>query len=222
MLTDSLDYPNATGHNDGIAESLPVFESSSLFILLYAYQKFSGNDTWTRSHRPLLEGYAKYLAENTLYPARQLTSVDAIRPTANQTALAIQATIGLKAASKVTANRTYDALATSYAKTIYHDGLGLDGNNASDSTHFTYNYGNGSTWNVLFTAFADAMLDLNTFPAEAWEMQSDWYLGRIQEAGLAYAGPESDTNYTGKPLTWGITDWSKFGSLISDSLADGF
>jgi hypothetical protein len=188
---------------------MPLFETSTLFILLYAYQNFSGDGAWAQQYRPLLEGYAEYLAVNSLYPASQLVSVDAIAATANQTALAIQSTIGLKAASILTGNCTYATQARSFAQTIYDDALGLDGSTVAESTHFTYNYGHDTTWNVLFAAYSDVLLDLNTFPAAAWELQSTWYLKQMQEEGLPFAGPVTDTSYTGTPITWGLTDWSK-------------
>ena len=189
---------------------MPLFETSTLFILLFAYQKYTGDTAWAQNYLPLLEGYAEYLAANSLYPASQLISVDAIGATANQTALAIQSTIGLKAASIITGNHTYATIAANFAKTIYDDALGLDGATPAESTHFTYNYGKNTTWNVLFASYSDVLLDLNTFPSAAWELQSAWYLSQIQEEGLPFAGPITDKSYTGSPIEWGLTDWSEF------------
>jgi hypothetical protein len=210
-------YPVATGHNNGVDESMPLFETSTLFILLYAYQKYTGDTTWAEQYFPLLEGYASYLVENSLYPASQLISVDAIPATANQTALAIQSTIGIKAASIITHNATLATIASSYAKTIYNDALGLNGDTVETSTHFTYNYGSTTTWNVLFTAFSDVLLDLNTFSAEAWALQSTWYESQIQEEGLPFAGPITDTSYTGTGIEWGLTDWNIVASGASSA-----
>lgn len=202
-------YPNATGHNDGVEESMPLFETSTLFILFYAYQKYTGDTSWAEQYLPLLEQYGEYLVAHSLYPASQLISVDAITAQANQTALAIQSTIGLKAAALVTGNTTYSTVADSFATKIYDDALGLDGTTLNDSTHFTYYYGDDTTWNVIFTAYSDVLLDLNTFPSAAWELQSKWYLEQIQELGLPFAGPVTDLDYTGTAITWGLSDWSK-------------
>ena len=188
---------------------MPLFETSSLFILLLAYQKYSGNTAYAQQFGPLLEGYAEYLVHNSLYPSSQLTSVDAIPATPNQTGLAIQSAIGLKAASVVLNNDTLAAVATSFAKAIYNQGLGLDGPDPAHSSHFTYNYGKDETWNVLFPAYSDILLDLQTFPSEAWEMQSKWYENQCRELGLPFAGPSSYLDYIGKPLLWGLVDWSK-------------
>ena len=152
----------------------------------------------------LLGGYADYLVKNSLYPASQLISVDAISAHANQTGLAIQSTIGLKAASAITGNEAYARVASSYAYTLYNEALGLNARIVEGSTHFTYYYGQEATWNVLFPAYSDVLLTLDTFPSEAWEMQSEWYLTQMRELGLPFAGPVSNLEYTGSGITWGL------------------
>lgn len=188
---------------------MPLFETSSLFILLLAYQNYSGDTAYAQGYRSLLEGYADYLVRNSLYPSSQLISVDAIPATPNQTGLAIQSAIGLKAASVVLDNSTLADTADRFAEIIYDEGLGLDGKDPAHSSHFTYNYGKSSTWNVLFPAYSDVLLDLKTFPSEAWELQSQWYESQIKELGLPFAGPSTDLDYIGTPLLWGLVDWSK-------------
>ncbi|KXT11724.1 hypothetical protein AC579_6979 [Pseudocercospora musae] len=205
-------YPNATGHDDGNEEHMPLFETSSMFILLYAYQKLSGNTSFTEEHSTLLPGWADYLVANSLYPASQLISVDAIAATANQTGLAIQSAIGLKAAAILTGNDTYADIADEYAKTIYNEALGLNSASVDTSTHFTYNYGDTDTWNVLFPAYSDVFLNLSTFPQEAWHTQSAFYLTQIQEYGLAFAGPEND-----RGVNWALTDWNIMYASIAGS-----
>ena len=192
---------------------MPLFETSSLFILLLAYQNYSGDTAYAQEYRSLLEGYADYLVRNSLYPSSQLISVDAIPATANQTGLAIQSAIGLKAASVILNNSTLADTADSFAETIYNKGLGLDGADPAHSSHFTYNYGKSSTWNVLFPAYSDVLLDLKTFPSEAWDMQSQWYESQIKELGLPFAGPSTNLDYIGTPLLWGLVDWSKSNLL---------
>ena len=188
---------------------MPLFETSALLILIRAYQFLTNDLSYADQYQLLILQYADYLIASTLYPATQLISVDAIRPSTNQTGLAMQATIGLGAAAILTENWGYLITTCNYAKIIYEGGLGLDGATPNESTHFTYNYGEASTWNVLFTAFSDVVLQLYTFPQSAWDMQSAWYLEQLKEYGLPFAGPVDDLNYTGVPFTWGLTDWSK-------------
>lgn len=201
---------------------MPLFETSALFILLYAYQELSGDNLFAQQYEQLLQGYAEYMATRSLYPDSQLISVDAIHSTANQTGLAIQCAIGLNAAGVLLNNSTLTAVAKSNAEEIYDNALGLDGTTPHNSMHFTFNYGKPSTWNVLFPAFSDVMLNLSTFPKAAWDLQSSWYEQQIQPGGLPFAGPSNNTNYTGDPIIWGLTDWSKseYFDTCSTSCAD--
>ncbi|KAI7276327.1 DUF1793-domain-containing protein [Hortaea werneckii] len=210
-------YPNATGHDDGREEHMPLFETSSLFILFYAYQKYTGDASWAKQYSSLLTGYADHLVDHSLYPSAQLISVDAIRGYPNQTALAMQSAMGLKAASKILGNDTYAKIADSYATKIYDHALGLDGSTVQDSTHFTYYYGQEDTWNVIFAAYPDVLLELDTFPSAAWDMQSEWYLRQMRELGLPFAGPTDNLDYTGSKLSWGLSDWNIVAASASST-----
>lgn len=203
------DYPNATGHADGNAEQMPLFECSSIFILLQAYQKYTNDTTFAAEYTSTLVGWAEYLNENSLYPATQLISVDAIPAEANQTGLAIQSAIGLQAASVILDNSTYSDTAKSIATALYEGALGLDGDTLAESTHFTYYYGAADTWNVLFPSYSDILLNLETFNTSAWSLQSEWYRQKIQAGGLPFAGPEDHATY-GADINWGLSDWSTF------------
>ncbi|RMY80539.1 hypothetical protein D0862_12693 [Hortaea werneckii] len=210
-------YPNATGHDDGREEHMPLFETSSIFILLYAYQKYTGDASWAKQYSSLLKGYADYLVNHSLYPSAQLISVDAIRGYPNQTALAMQSAMGLKAASKLLDNDKYAEVADSYATKIYDHALGLDGSTVQNSTHFTYYYDQDDTWNVIFAAYSDVLLELDTFPSAAWDMQSEWYLRQMRELGLPFAGPSDNLGYTGSKLTWGLSDWNIVAASASST-----
>jgi hypothetical protein len=59
---------------------MPLFETSSVFIMLYAHQKYTGDTSGTAEYVSLLAGYAEYLNQNSLYPASQFISVDSICP----------------------------------------------------------------------------------------------------------------------------------------------
>ena len=196
---------------------MPLFETSTLFIILLAYQQLSGDMDYAVHYEPLLRGYAEWLYnDNALYPKKQLISVDAVPPRANQTGLAIQSAIGLNAAGVLLNDTKYSALAAEYVSEIYVKGLGV----SEDSTHFTYYYGEDETWNVLYPAFSDVLLGLDTFPQEAWEMQTQWYLEHIYELGLPWAGPIQHKAYEGQKMDWALLDWSKWPDLHAMKLLD--
>ena len=206
LANDTSDYPNATGHDDGQAEQMPLFETSTLFILLLAYEKLTGDRAYARQYDTLLRGYAGWLAnDNSLYPSSQLISVDSIAGQPNQTGLAIQSAIGLKAASALLGDSKYADLASANVNEIWDNGLGLDGTGPDDSSHFTYYYGKDTTWNVLFPAWSDVLLGLDTFPEEAWALQSSWYLNVIGELGLSWS------DFT----QWGLLDWNIVAAAVS-------
>ncbi|CRG87869.1 Outer capsid protein VP4 [Talaromyces islandicus] len=209
-------YPNATGHADGNAEQMPLFECASLFILLQAYQKYTNDTSFAAKYTSLLVGWADYLNENSLYPASQLISVDAIPAQANQTGLAVQSAIGLQAAGIILGNSTYSDTADSIATTLYEDALGLDGDTVDESTHFTYYYGAADTWNVLFPSYSDVLLELETFNSSAWSLQSEWYSQQMQAGGLPFAGPENYTAY-GMDINWGLCDWNLLVAATSSA-----
>lgn len=210
VANTSQGYPNATGHDRGFAEQMPLFETSSLFILLLAYQQLTGDTAYAAQYESLLSGYAEWLAnDNALYPSKQLISVDAVGPRANQTGLAVQSAIGLNAAGVLLNEPKYSRLAFEYVSELYDNGLGLDGTCPEDSRHFTYYYGANETWNVLFPAFSDVVLGLLTFPTKAWEMQSKWYAENMYELGLPWAGPKTHEAYARARFNWGLLDWSK-------------
>lgn len=212
-------YPNATGHNNGVEEDMPLFETSALFQLMYAYQKFTGDTAWASKWSTLLTGYADYLVSNGLYPATQLISVDAIHATANQTGLAVQSAIGLSAASALLNNPSYRTAATNFADKIYTHGLGLDGATPATSTHFTYNYDNPSTWGTLFPIYPDVLLNLTTFPQSAYEMEANFLLTQNKPAGLPFFGPYNYTeSLTPDGCAWTITDWSFWTSAAADNV----
>ncbi|ESZ92841.1 hypothetical protein SBOR_6772 [Sclerotinia borealis F-4128] len=102
-------YPNATGHDDGVAE-----------------------------YYTLLNKYASYLPSKSLNIALQLSTNDATGLLTNETNLAIKAAVGLKAFASL-ASETYSNYSTigdTHATQIYtDDGLGTD----ADKTHFVLN-----------------------------------------------------------------------------------
>lgn len=194
---------------------MPLYETSAFLQMIYAYQKYTGDTSWSSQYNTLLNGYAQYLVKSGLYPATQLISVDAIDATANQTHLAVQSAIGLQAASKLLTNTSYAITAAAFVNQIYTHGLGLDGSSPASSTHFTYNYGQSSTWGTIFAIYPDVLLNLSTFPAAAYAMEGAWLLQQNQPAGLPFFGPYSYTESLTGGCDWSITDWSFWTSAAT-------
>ena len=204
-------YPNATGHDDGEEEDMPVEESGNLLILAYAYQKVTGNTDWAAKYSKLFSGYADYLLANGLYPVNQFSTNDGLGTFTNMTNLGIKAAVGLAAYGALTGNDTLTTQGESFASTIDTIGVGLAQNGSL--SYYTTTYGNDS-WFNLFNIYADVLLDLNVFPDTIYANQSAFYPTVRSEAGVAIDGE----------VQWGKTDWQIWaaGSKADTSTRDLF
>ncbi|KAK4951597.1 hypothetical protein LTR10_010574 [Elasticomyces elasticus] len=194
-------YPNATGHNDGIAEEMPVEECGNILTLAFMYQLATGDKKWAEQYSSLLQLYADYLVENGLYPTQQLSSDDGLGDIANQTELAIKAAIGLNAYGVMTGQTNYSDVGKAFAKTLYDDKDGTD----DKRTHFTCYQGEDESWGMAYNLYPDVLLNLSTFPTAAYAMQSSFYPTVRMPGGV----PLDDL------VDWGKTDWMMFAAATA-------
>ncbi|TGO14176.1 hypothetical protein BTUL_0057g00430 [Botrytis tulipae] len=190
-------YPNATGHDDGVAEVMPIEETGNLLILALAYQKASNNTAWANKYYTLLNKYASYLPSTSLNITLQLSTNDAAGPLANETNLAIKAAVGLKAFASLAGETyaNYSTIGGAHATQIYTDKLGTD----ADQTHFVLNYpDNDDSWKIPFNLYPDVLLDLSTFPDAAYTMQENYYPTIRSEGGVALDSRQA----------WAKSDWN--------------
>lgn len=158
---------------------------------------------------------------NGLYPSDQLSTVDAITSSANQTGLAMSAAVGLKALGALFDLSNYTWYGESFADTIYTDtGIGLD--NTSGSTHLTYNYGYTDSWLTAFHLFPDALLELDTFPSAVAELEAAWYSDQYAalagvSGGVLYAEPGN-----GDDVNFMISEWALWAGAVSDKYASRY
>ena len=199
-------YPNATGHNNGTAEEMPVEECGNIILLAYMYQLASGNTDWIKGYSSLFGVWADYLVINGLYPTTQLSTDDGAGSTPNQTNLAIKSAIALNAYGIMTSQPKYSDTGKSFAHTLYNDAVGTD----PSRTHFTLIQGQSDTWTTAFNLYPDILLNLSTFPNEAYEMQSAYYKQIRSPAGVALDSSES----------WGKTDWMIWAAATAAKVGD--
>ncbi|KAG9084530.1 hypothetical protein FS749_005150 [Ceratobasidium sp. UAMH 11750] len=83
-------YPNATGHNDGGDESMPVEESGNMLIMALSYTRATKDNSLISNNYNLLTQWTQFLVEDSLIPAEQLSTDDFAGHLANQTNLAIK------------------------------------------------------------------------------------------------------------------------------------
>jgi hypothetical protein len=198
-------YPNATGHNLGNAEFMPLENSGDLIMLALAYQQASGNTAYAKPYKALLQGYADYLAANGLYPVLQYSTNDVLGELANQTNLAIKSAIGLSAFGALYGAANYTAAGVAMAQAISTVGLGET--MVGQVNAYNLKYGS-STWFMAFNLVADTWLGLSTFPASANANQSALYGG----AGHQTAGVPLDG-----AVPFGKTDWQMWSASVSSN-----
>ena len=208
-------YPNATGHADGNDEHMPLEECGNNIIMVLAYVQRSGDSDYVKQHYTILKQWAEYLVEDSLYPAQQLSTDDFAGHLANQTNLALKGIIGIEAMSQLSSLVGETSDAENYT-TIAHDYISkwqtLGINNDSSPPHAILNYGNSSTWGLLYNLYNDKLLNTNLVPQEVYDMQSAFY-PTVQEK---YGVPLDTRNryYT-------KSDWELFCASIASEETRG-
>lgn len=171
-------YPNATGHEDGNDEHMPIEECGNNIIMVLAYAQRSGNNDYLKQHYPILKQWVEYLIEDSLYPSEQLSTDDFAGHLANQTNLALKGIIGIQAMSQISSLVGEDADSQNYSS-IAHDyidqwqGLGL--NTADDPAHSILNYNNATTHGLLYNLYNDRLLKTDLVPQSVYDAQSAFY-----------------------------------------------
>ncbi|RDW72186.1 DUF1793-domain-containing protein [Coleophoma crateriformis] len=206
-------YPNATGHDFGIAEAMPIEETGNLLILAYAYSTAVGNTTWASNYTRLFQGYADYLVTHGQNISKQLSTNDAAGPLVNETNLGVKAAVGLKAFGALSGMSNYSTIGDAFATRLYEDGLATDVN----KTHFTLTYPSTekpSSWKVTFNLWPDYLLNLTTFPTVAYDMQSSFYPTVRHPGGVSLDNRQ----------WWGKSDWNIWAAATraSNSTRDMF
>ncbi|KAF3771350.1 hypothetical protein M406DRAFT_22508, partial [Cryphonectria parasitica EP155] len=215
-------YPQASGHNDGGGEAIYVEATAPLFTLIYAYTYATGASTaWLDEYREKLFVAGDWTVDNGLYPSDQLSTVDAITESANQTGLAICAAVGLKALGALFSLSNYTTYGESFADTIYTtEGIGLDSTSAP--THFTYNYDFPDSWVTAFHLFPDSLLGLSTFPEEAHIMQAAWYAEQYAALASVSGGTLYAVPGNGYSVDFMISEWAVWVGATSRKYASSY
>ncbi|KAJ4311479.1 hypothetical protein N0V94_007920 [Neodidymelliopsis sp. IMI 364377] len=177
----------ATDSRDGLThQSGPDIDVRSMFVCNGAL-----DDSDDTNHRAINDnwpvfGYAidlglqraEYLIQNSLYPAEQLSTDDFAGHLANQTNLALKGIIGIEAMSHISQLIGEDADAQNYT-TIAHDYISKwqsPAVNVVDSPpHAILNYGNATTWGLLYNLYNDKPFNTNLVPQEVYDIQSSFY-----------------------------------------------
>jgi hypothetical protein len=180
-------YPNASGHNDGNEEDMPVEESANMLIMSAAYCARVPAATATAfvtAHYPILKQWADYLVGNALDPGYQNQTDDFTGFIAHSVNLALKGIIGIGAMSKIstlagiaTDAENYLAIARGY--------IAQWATMAQDSTaNLKLAYDQPATWSLKYNGYPDALLGLNLIPTKVINEEATWYAAHRNQYGV--------------------------------------
>ena len=217
-------FPNATGHDDGRAEQQPLEECGNMIIMMLAYAQRKNDTSYINQHYDIMLQWNDYLVNDSLVPADQISTDDFAGSLVNQTNLAIKGIIGIEAMSRIADLTGHPDDAANFTG-ISHDyvdqWVGLAAAQGADPPHTTLNYGNDTTYNLLYNIYADKLLGLNLVPQQTFDEQSAFYPTILN--GDNFGGPypfgvplDTRGNYT-------KNDWEIFcAAVASDDTRDAF
>ena len=214
-------YPNATGHNDGGGENMPVEETANMLIMADGYMQHVSSAeaaTYANAHYALFKQWATYLNTvppgvtytNAVDPQYQNQTDDFVGFVAHSVNLALKGIEGLDAFSQIAtmAGETKDAR---MFRTAAEQGISTWEELAQNTagTHLLHTYREAANvyspstlteadtdWTDDYNAYANSLLGLNLIPSSILAEQVAFYKTQIQPLGLALQ-PETLTENIG-------------------------
>lgn len=185
-------YPNATGHDDGDEEDMPVEESANMLLMvadisLHPKADVGKSRDYIRKHFPIMSKWAEYLFFNCLYPVNQLTTDDFIGNTQLNSGLALKGILGMKAFARLAeligdtnATRFYDNAVSEFVPIWYSESIHASG------SHLKMEYNITEGYQFKYNAFQDKLLNLSTVPEEVYQMEAAFYLTKEEAYGIPF------------------------------------
>ncbi|MGI8697184.1 MAG: glutaminase domain-containing protein [Mycobacteriales bacterium] len=214
-------YPNATGHNDGNEEDMPVEESANMLIMCAAYAaRLSGPDrnAYALAHYPILKQWADYLVANALDPGFQNQTDDFTGFIAHSVNLALKGIIGIGAMGQIAAAAGNSA-AQSHYRSVSTSYIGQWVTKAQDDSgdHLKLAYDQPGTWSLKYNGYSDRVLRLGLVPGAVSDVEAAWYLSRANTYGVPL-----DLRHTYTKADWEMwtAAWLKDHRDIRDLLVE--
>ncbi len=201
-------YPNATGHNDGKEEDMPVEESGDMLILMAALLRGAMAEdakAFAKEHYRILKQWADYLTRNLPDPGFQNQTDDFAGSIAHSVNLAIKGIVAVAAMGQIATSAHQPEQAAHY-RSLAEEYMKFWTQHATDPSgehlDLTYNGAGGGdgTWGTLYNGFADRMLATGLIPESIRKMQAAWYAKVSNAFGLPLQAPHS----------YAKTDWEMF------------
>lgn len=191
-------YPQASGHNDGKEEDMPVEETGNMLIMVAAYLRRvprADARAFAGRHYRLLTKWARYLEKNLPDPGFQNQTDDFAGSIAHSVNLALKGIVALAAMGQIAQLAGHVSDVDRYRQRARKD-IAYWAARAKDPSaphlDLTYHDGGGQgTWGTLYNGFADAVLGTDLIPASIRTMQAQWYRHHCNAFGLPLQVPHS-------------------------------
>ncbi|TAM19327.1 MAG: DUF4965 domain-containing protein [Rhodanobacter sp.] len=191
-------YPQASGHNDGKEEDMPVEETGDMLIMMAAYLRRvprAEARAFATRHYPLLKKWAGYLEKNLPDPGFQNQTDDFAGSIAHSVNLSLKGIVALAAMGQVAERVGQSTEATHYQQRARKD-IAYWAKQAKDpkAPHLDLTYhdaGGQGTWGTLYNGFADTLLGTGLIPPQVRVMQAKWYRQQCNAFGLPLQVPHS-------------------------------
>ncbi|MBV8967804.1 MAG: DUF4965 domain-containing protein, partial [Verrucomicrobia bacterium] len=181
-------YPNATGHNDGGGENMPIEESANMLLMTAAYlNAASPSDAaaFAIKHYRILKQWADYLVPNTLDPGFQNQTDDFTGFIAHSSNLALKGILAVDAMAQVALYAGKSKDFTYYyqqARDLIAQWVPLSED--PSGLHLKLAYDMPGTWSLKYNAFPDKLLGFSLIPSSTLQQEANWYLQQEQPYGI--------------------------------------
>jgi hypothetical protein len=232
-------YPNASGHNDGGGENMPVEETSNMLIMAAAYiQQANSTDAanYSKAHYTIFRQWANYLnaanggnpsRPNALDPLLQNQTDDFTGSIAHSTNLALKGIIAIGAMGIIAQAAGNSSDQQFYASTASNligqwAQLGQDPSAAHlDIAYIESDTASGTgqgTYSLKYNAFPDRLLNLNLVSNSVRQEEANWYLQKENQYGIPLDSRHTYTKADWELWTAASTDNTGLRQFFIDSL----
>ena len=223
-------YPNATGHNDGGGENMPVEETANMLIMADAYMQHVSKAeaaTYANAHYPIFKQWANYLLtvpagvsySNAVDPQFQNQTDDFTGSIAHSVNLSLKAILAVGAMGQIS-GFAGDNSDSSYYRNQAETGISTWAQLSQNSTHshllLQYRepanaYSPDTTsepdtyWSLKYNSYPDRLLGLNLIPQSILTEEANFYTTQETPKGIPL-----DPRHTYTKADWEL--WTAAGS----------
>ncbi len=229
-------YPNATGHNDGGGENMPVEETANMLIMADAYMQHVSTAeaaTYANAHYAIFKQWANYLNtvpagvtySNAVDPQYQNQTDDFAGFVAHSVNLALKGIEGIDAFSQIAKMAGNNRDSNTY-RNAAEQGISTWEELAQNTagTHLLHTYREAANayspstlteadtdWSDEYNAYANTLLGLNLIPTSILAEQAAFYQTQLLPLGLLLDPEKVGNNYAAK------ADWELWTSVSFNS-----